>query len=208
MKKISKSPSNHQEGLERERRHFEKLEARRRFETCGAPQRHRVNAASVTNKQWQAVYDKLRSRLGEGMIYCLSGGRGRGKTQMATNLLQAASGDRRGVRYTTEQHLYDCIKRSFNAGYGEHTQHDIIKMYGSVGLLVIDEIQQRSSNEWRDQIKEELIDTRYGKQLDTLLLTNLKPDAAIEALGSSIASRMQECGGIIECGWASFRGQA
>ena len=50
-----------------------------------------------------------------------------------------------------------------------------------------------------------MIYKRYGAMKDTILISNQTPDVFQKAIGSSILSRLQETGAIIQCDWPSFR---
>lgn len=74
-------------------------------------------------------------------------------------------------------------------------------------LLVLDEIQERSVTEWQDTELTRLIDHRYRAMLPTVFIGNLAAKDLPKFLGSSIISRLQEVGEIIECNWKSYRRQ-
>jgi len=61
---------------------------------------------------------------------------------------------------------------------------------------------------WEDRMLTALVDYRYSQKRDTVLISNLKRDEFETSMGNSILSRMVEAGGIIECGWPSFRSPA
>lgn len=82
---------------------------------------------------------------------------------------------------------------------------EVIESFRKPSLLVIDEVQERGETAWEDRILTNLVDKRYGDGTDTLLIANLKPAALAENLGTSIADRLRETGGIIEATWGSFR---
>lgn len=153
---------------------------------------------------------RISHRSGTGFTTCLIGPRGTGKTQIAVNLvlreLHAMRGkdseDRDQPRYVLASDLFREIRDSFKVG-GEMA---CMKKFTQPRLLVIDEIQERGNTTFEDSALTNIIDHRYGDMLDTLLISNLKREELIGALGNPIASRMTESGGVLECTWPSFRG--
>jgi DNA replication protein DnaC len=85
------------------------------------------------------------------------------------------------------------------------TEGSIVDELSKCRLLVIDEIQERSSSEWEDRIITHIIDRRYGATLPTIIIGNLTPEFMEKNLGESIVSRVSETGGIIEMTGKSHR---
>jgi DNA replication protein DnaC len=75
----------------------------------------------------------------------------------------------------------------------------------SVGLLVIDEIQERAETKYEETALVYLIDQRYANMRPTLLIGNIKHEDFTARIGPSIASRIRETGGVIEFTGPSFR---
>ena len=82
---------------------------------------------------------------------------------------------------------------------------EVIISFLTPKLLIIDELQEAKGSDFEDRTLTAIIDGRYDRAVDTIIITNLTTDAMGEALGPSIVSRMRECGGGIECDWPSFR---
>jgi len=51
----------------------------------------------------------------------------------------------------------------------------------------------------------ELLNRRYNDLKDTILIANKSKAEFQDYIGPSLASRMNETGGIVECNWPSFR---
>jgi DNA replication protein DnaC len=81
----------------------------------------------------------------------------------------------------------------------------LIRDLSAVGLLVIDEIQERADTQFEDRTLTNLIDARYYGMRPTILIGNLRPSEFAARIGSSIASRIRETGGVIEFNGPSFR---
>lgn len=188
------------------------------LESCGFPALHVQQDAPARDTPWYKCGVKVENMLdGSGAIVCLIGGRGTGKTQMATDLARSRmyveapknyiGPALRGAKYLHVMDFFLTLKRSFAQGSTEN-EADLLRKWIDPAFLVIDEIQERSESEWENRTLTYLIDKRYGMKRDTLLLANVKPSELLTRLGASIVSRMQETGGIVECNWPSFRGGA
>jgi DNA replication protein DnaC len=108
------------------------------------------------------------------------------------------------TRYTTAVELFVTIKET----YGDNAQRSeraAIDLFVKPDLLVIDEVQERAGTEWEQRLLSAIVDRRYAGMKDTILVGNLKPDDVRAELGTSIASRAQETGGIYVADWPSFR---
>lgn len=136
-------------------------------------------------------------------ILLLLGDRGCGKTQIATWLASSrvAGGFGAGI-YAKAFDLLAEIKQSWS---GRGVESEILRRYRTTSFLVIDEFQERSESDWDNRTLTNIIDHRYDRRLATLLIANLTPDEASKHIPRSILSRCQETGGIIECGWGSYR---
>ena len=73
---------------------------------------------------------------------------------------------------------------------------------------MLDELQERGETPWEDRLLTHVIDRRYAAEKDTLLITNHSKEKFLESIGESVASRLVETGGIVNCSWASYRVKA
>jgi DNA replication protein DnaC len=87
----------------------------------------------------------------------------------------------------------------------DETEMGVLKRYRTPDLLVIDEIGKRGETTWEDTLLFELIDMRYRDMSDTLLISNQTQQEFTASLGPSLASRMKETGGVVECNWKGWR---
>lgn len=162
---------------------------------------------------WMRTYQGIAPRIGTGMLLAMVGPRGTGKTQMAAKLIHdccyAASNplgqDKQTpcAKYARLMTLLMELKESYR-GNGP-SESDIIKRYAAPSLLVLDELHERSESDWEQRVITMLIDLRYSRKRDTILISNQKPDFFLKSVGPSIASRMEEKGEIVRCEWASYR---
>ena len=147
-----------------------------------------------------AKFEELRPRARRDSLTVLLGDRGTGKSQIAARMAFHRKGN--PGRYTTAVELFSAIKASFD---GKGDTQSILKGYKSTRFLVIDEFNEALGTEWERQIMTDIIDYRYGEMLATVIIANLKPEEAKNALGRSICSRAQETGGFVLCDWPSYR---
>ena len=185
----------------RQRRHL--------WDNCGAPDLHAKDRDRLwqwlqkPTGPWGEALAKLRSDKKTGYLSALVGTRGTGKTQLAVCLLYDACFDLRRCRYIEAATLCDALR----AGVGE--ERGVMRRlneFADFEFLVIDEMALRLHTEFEDIQLTRLLDRRYHiAGHDTLLISNEVPKQFIEAVGSSIASRIQETGRIIETKWPSFR---
>lgn len=169
-----------------------------------APRRQLSKTDLDRTGAWGKKEEELTKMLGKGFLVALVGGRGPGKTQMAVELMKKCTFQLRSAYYNTLTGLFLKIKATFKND-SQHTEDDLVRSMISPSLLVLDEISRRSDSDWENRILYEIIDRRYCEMKDTLLIANQSKAQFIEAIGESIASRMQETGGIMECTWESYR---
>lgn len=169
-----------------------------------APGRHLSAKNLDRNGPWGETEKVLASKLGKGFLFGLIGGRGPGKTQLAIEIMRAATGKLLSSYYVTAMGFFIELRSVYGRNTGP-TENDVLEKYKKFKLLVIDEIGQRAETAWEDRILAELVNARYGKGNDTLLVSNHTQEEFREAIGSSIASRMNQTGGLIECNWKSYR---
>lgn len=87
------------------------------------------------------------------------------------------------------------------------TEGDVLSAFVAIRLLVIDEVGVRGEKPFEDRMLTTLIDERYDRKRDTVLISNQTAADFRAVLGESIVDRLRETGGIIECNWRSFRGR-
>lgn len=181
--------------------------ARQRFDAAQVPARHRQRLDDDTlmeHTPWRVKFGKLADMLGTGFLVVMTGDRGRGKTQMAARLIHAHVYAGGTARYATAMDIFIAVK----AGYSnKQSEMDSLKTFLSVDLLVMDEAHERGETEWEQRLLTYLIDCRYRELRDTLLITNQTRADFLTAIGASVASRITETGGVVECDWESFRGK-
>jgi DNA replication protein len=168
-----------------------------------APTRH-MDTQGVREGKWGEKIAKLEQRLGTGFTVAIVGLRGTGKTQMAVDLMKVATERFMSARFLTAVEFFMEVKATFRKESVE-SDLDIIKRYRKPKLLVIDEIGKRSDSAWENTLLFELLNKRYNDKTDTLLIDNRSEKEFAVGIGASLASRIAESGGLINCDWESFR---
>ena len=169
-----------------------------------APKRHITAVSLDRSGPWGEAEMKLKSKLGRGFLVALIGGRGSGKTQLAVELMRETTRRQDSALYATAAEFFMAIKATYRKDSTEN-EMEVITRFAKPCLLVIDEFGRRSESEWESNLLFELLDKRYGKMRNTILLSNQTKEEFLAAIGPSLASRMQETGGVMECNWPSRR---
>ena len=69
----------------------------------------------------------------------------------------------------------------------------------------MDELHQRGHTEYEDRMLHHILDCRYDRQRQTILISNEDPERFCESIGSAVVDRMEESGVLLKCDWHSFR---
>jgi DNA replication protein DnaC len=169
-----------------------------------APNRQLSNKEIDRTGAWGKKESELQKMIGTGFLVALVGGRGPGKTQMGVELMKHATEKLKSAYYDTLTGLFLEIKSTFKKDSLE-TEEAVVRKMVSHSFLVIDEVGRKSDGEWENRIFFEIVDRRYREMRDTLLIANHTKEQFLQTIGESLASRMQETGGIVECTWESYR---
>jgi len=178
---------------------------------CGLPTRHR-DRVDAKPGPWADKLADLVAMEGSGFIVALLGNRGTGKTQMAAEMIRhrMRHADKYQCQYVRAMDVFLQLKASY--GQDGPREIDVLNGFAKPHLLVIDEAHERGATDWEDRMLTYLIDKRYGAMKDTVLISNVGEgtERAIQEqfrtmIGESIYSRLIETGGVVTCGWESFR---
>lgn len=168
----------------------------------GVPLRH-LNQTVLENDLWHSKFELVKSGIGKGVIFCLIGPRGTGKTQMATSVARFVCRAGKSARYTTAMGFFLELQEPYENA--KRSKLTVLESYSKPSLLIIDEIGERGETPWEDRILGNLIDRRHANLKDTILISNQAREHMLASVGESVASRISEGGGIITCDWKSFR---
>ena len=170
----------------------------------GVTERHAHTRIRSDANGWIATARRAAAALQVPAMLALIGPRGTGKTQMAVELLREYCRSGRTGVYVRTMDLLIEVRDTYGDG-ATRREREVLRRYRTTQLLVLDEVQVRGATEWEQNLLTNLLDTRYAGNLSTILISNLNAAAFVASVGDSIASRLMETGGIIECDWPSFR---
>jgi DNA replication protein DnaC len=194
------------------------IEERRRariewlFRQSEAPLRHTLDLDRITyGGQWVERRDLLvsQARYANGYLVALLGMRGTGKTEMATSIIRRCCREMMTCRYVKALDLFKIFRGAYTPvarGSAGVDEKDVIDTWTAYDLLVIDEVHQRGESDWENNTLVNLIDRRYDACGCTLLIANYATRGEFsQAIGPSVASRINQVGEAILCEWPSFR---
>ena len=190
--------------LEEKQAQCEKLE---RYQKSGVPERYfseALDTYKITNEM-QATAAKAATnflhavKCGEFKSLVLIGNAGTGKTHLACAIIREVGG-----KYRTASDIVEEMRRakSFTAN---DTEADIIKYYGRVKLLVIDEIGRGISATDEKYMIYQLLNARYNTRKSTVLISNLGKSDFLQYIGVAAADRLVESAEILEMNGGSYR---
>lgn len=159
----------------------------------------RVLSNPPTGEEWLAAARKAQEKIHSGGIILLYGKRGNGKTRLAAEFAIRCGSS----RYRTAMRFFLEIRATF--GNREVTELEIIDDLAQTGLLVIDEMQERSESDWENRLLTHLIDARYAEGKPTILIANLSKKELAASLNTSVIDRIRGNGVSVEFNWESYR---
>jgi DNA replication protein DnaC len=172
-------------------------------ENWNAPDRHFKKIPRFEG-EWGDAWTLVKSKLGKGVIIALVGNRGNGKTQLGVEAMRHVTHELKPALYETATGFFLRIKETYVRDKGI-SERDVIRELRRPALLILDEIGKRSDTEWENRLLFHVIDCRYMDEKDTIVITNQTKTDFLKSIGPSLASRMSEDGGIVECDWPEFR---
>jgi DNA replication protein DnaC len=172
------------------------------MEKVGYPLRALLSLPKMTGPGRKAAEQLLPLVMADGLII-LTGNPGTGKTVIATWLgwKRAESGKSAG-KFLTAYELFSRMKQC----WGKNEDSEVVlATWKKTPLLIIDEAQTRAGTEWENNVLDELINARYAAMKPTVLIANLTLANAQKSLGPRIMDRANECGGVVDCNWGTYR---
>jgi DNA replication protein DnaC len=180
------------------------------FKQSGCPERHIANLGISAAGRWLEVLKLLSDQLkyADGFVVALLGARGTGKTQLAVTLIHRSCGIGLRCRYVKAGDIFRSIRATYaqvKRGDAQETEESIFDRWVSFDLLVIDESHERGETAAENQALVNIVDRRYDARRCTIFIGNQTKEDFAKSVGSSIISRIHECGEAIVCDWPSFR---
>jgi len=173
-------------------------------------------------EKWLEAFASAKPVIATGGIVAMVGDRGPGKTQMAAELARGGEwpGDKeeytRGDGLVIHRGKTAMYRRSMDIfldlreaakNHVKSSEKEVLAKLSNVGLLVIDEFQERGESEWENRIMKNLLDKRYASERPTIIIANMTRKEMFDSLGASIVDRARENGKSIEFNWPSYRVQ-
>lgn len=141
-----------------------------------------------------------------GAIFALVGDRGPGKTWMSCCLIKRFCADARFAMYCEALDYFVTLRGTYG-DRGRGTEIDVEAKYLRPELLAIDAMEEKSETPSQQQMLTRLINKRLVAEKLTLLISNDNGQTLPDRIGRSLADRLNDGGGMIECTWPSLRGR-
>lgn len=211
--------------VEKERKRQEELSARiqtllgksgikkrfmkRTFDAFIADTPERERSLNIA-KRYVSTFDERKAN-GEGLYF--EGTVGTGKTHLAAAISLALLNKGVPVICKTSNNLLLDVKKTFD--YGEiGTEAQVLNLYKSVDLLVIDDLGKEQCSEWSVTTLYTIINDRYEDMKPTIITTNYDCDSLLAALtpkgcddtkAAAIISRLKETSYVVTMAWNDYR---
>lgn len=190
--------------LEEKQARRDKLE---RYQKSGVPERYFFESLDTykINNDMQATAAKATTnylhavKCGEFKSFVLIGNAGTGKTHLACSIVREAGG-----KYRTAPDIVEEMRRA-KSFTSNDTEADIIKNYGHVPLLVIDEIGRGIAAADEKYMLYQILNSRYNTRKPTVLISNHKKADFLQYIGVAAADRLVESADIWELNGESYR---
>lgn len=173
----------------------------------------------LTGEKWLAAFEQAKEAVEKCGIVAFLGGRGPGKTQMAAEVARAGKWPNDAMHwnghysvvektalYRRAMDVFLDLRDAAQSNSGT-SEKQVLKKMEEVGLLVIDEFQERGGTEWENRIICNLVDKRYSAIRPTILIANYTREEMAKALSPSVKDRIRENGKAIIFNWESYRAQ-
>jgi DNA replication protein DnaC len=190
---------------------------RQRKEQEDAERLEMVKATGIPERYWHTTFDthseykggiepiKLYAKKSKSE-YCgvlvILGENGTGKTSIVSALLHVNSNGQYIDMPTLEIEL-EC-SRDFSA---KQNKADVLAKYTKPAILVLDEIGRFLNQQAERQALYYILNARYNKRLNTILVSNLNKKEFGEYIGNATADRIAEKRVIVELTGVSYRKQ-
>ncbi len=140
---------------------------------------------TIQNEVAQYLIENFTKKiLDQSSDILLFGSIGTGKTYISCAFaIELIHTKQKDIKYIRE---YDLLFFYFEKRYKE------IKIFRDSGILILDDIGNRTLLDWERIELEELLSHRYNELLPTIFITNLEEKDFMKFLGDKLASRLRE----------------
>jgi DNA replication protein DnaC len=194
------------EEIHRQREEQEAAERLDGWKVTGMPERYLQQGFETYNGNADQVVKIGEYANASKHIYCgvlvILGGYGTGKTHLSCACLKTNTAGRYVDMPTLEIEL-EC-SRDFSA---KQNKADTLQKYTKPALLVMDEIGRFQNAQAERQALYYILNARYNKRLNTILVSNLNKKEFGEYIGNATADRIAEKRVIVELTGVSYRKQ-
>lgn len=143
-------------------------------------------------------------RAGTGLV--LSGLPGTGKSHLAGAVLQHILPGHVGL-YVTCMSMIRAVRNTWSK-QSEKSETEVIQMFASVPLLVVDEVGVQYGTDGEQTIIFDVLDLRYREMMPTILLTNQDKNGFKQFIGERSFDRLVETSRWVSFDWGSYRATA
>lgn len=164
---------------------------------ASTPEQH---VALEISKEFARNFEK-HLRNGSGLVF--SGMPGTGKSHLAISILQAIMPQHCGL-YTTCMRLIRDVRGTWRRD-SDRSESEVLRMFSTVPLLVLDEIGVQYGTDGEQTILFEVLDSRYQEMKPTILLTNQDKNGFKEYIGERSFDRLRESSRWVVFDWESYR---
>ena len=195
---------------DRIRRLLEDLNLPERFKSASLDNYEPVNdEAKRSLKVCQAYASKWPERLEQGGGLVMCGRPGTGKNHLALAIAQhVIKNYEASALFTSAMRIARAYKSTWSKT-SELTEAEVIRVYTTPDLLIIDEIGVQFGSDSEKMILFEIINNRYESMRPTILISNLPKDELSKFIGERVIDRMNDGGGCtLTFTWDSYRSRA
>ncbi len=147
--------------------------------------------------------DNFQDHFERGTTVIFSGTPGTGKSHLALAIASQIM-DRNTAFYINALDAVRMVRETWRRD-SEQSENDVLKTFGDIDLLIIDEVGNQYGTEGEQVIMFDIINRRYRDMMPTILLSNLGQKGLKEYLGDRSFDRLREDGIWVAFDWESYR---
>ena len=166
------------------------------FNASTPEQKHALDVASEYAKNFPH-----HAKLGDSLVF--SGLPGTGKSHLGTAIQQHLI-PRHCSLYITCTGLIRAVRATWSRD-SERTEVEVLREFGTVELLVIDEVGVQNGTDNEQGLIFDVLDRRYREMRPTILLTNQDKAGFKSFVGDRVFDRLTETARWVSFDWASYR---